>query len=426
MNSGNMRAQFTRALSLSIGVWDQAVSSLTNFAAVVLVARASSASDFGWFAVGFTTALLLLAIVRTLTCEPLMIQYSTVPIEARRQAGAVATGAALAIGTGLGVLIVFTAALAPNRDLATILLIVGIGLPAILLQDCLRFYFFTLNSPARALIIDGLWGGTQVVAFVVVLHQFPTHPSAFMAAWFATAFISACAGLLIANLRPAPLQTAWWIRDNWRLIRSYMAEQLLISGSGHLAVYAVGFVAGPASLGGLKAAQTLYGPLSVVFTGLRSVLIPHGMRRSAAPSATGLRLMCLKVSALSATLALVWGLSMLLIPSTWGKQLLGETWLLAAPLVVPLMVWKVGSGLGLGAMLELRITIALRNSFLARTSTATMVLLGGVVGAVGWGAYGAAWGLGLGSVLGSQVYWYFVSKSSSSSTGSPRAISSST
>ena len=74
-----------RRASWSFG--DQALSSLTNFALAVVVARAVTAEEFGAFGLAFSAYLLVLGLVRAVTAEPLLVRASHVePAEHARQA----------------------------------------------------------------------------------------------------------------------------------------------------------------------------------------------------------------------------------------------------------------------------------------------------------------------------------------------------
>jgi hypothetical protein len=65
---------------LGWGLADQALSSLTNFALAVLVARAVSTSALGAFGLSFTTYTITLGATRALCSEPLTVRYSATPV----------------------------------------------------------------------------------------------------------------------------------------------------------------------------------------------------------------------------------------------------------------------------------------------------------------------------------------------------------
>ena len=66
--------QFARRLSW--GVADQALSSLTNFAVAILVARSLGTEELGAFSIAFATYLIAVNASRGLATDPLVVRYS--------------------------------------------------------------------------------------------------------------------------------------------------------------------------------------------------------------------------------------------------------------------------------------------------------------------------------------------------------------
>ena len=84
------------------GVGDQALSSVTNFAVAVVVARNVSTAEFGAFTLAFAAYLIILTISRAVTTEPLTIRYSTAGLEGWRSGTTRAVGGAVLFGVGSG------------------------------------------------------------------------------------------------------------------------------------------------------------------------------------------------------------------------------------------------------------------------------------------------------------------------------------
>ncbi len=57
------------------GLGDQMVSSLTNVALTIMVARSVSADEFGTFSLLLATYLVCVTLVRGLTSEPLLVRF---------------------------------------------------------------------------------------------------------------------------------------------------------------------------------------------------------------------------------------------------------------------------------------------------------------------------------------------------------------
>src|SRR5258706_8241603 len=77
---------------------DQALTSLTNFALGIVVARSVGPSDFGAFSLAFATYLAMLNASRAVATQPLLIRYVAVPAAVWRRGTQMATGTVLVLG----------------------------------------------------------------------------------------------------------------------------------------------------------------------------------------------------------------------------------------------------------------------------------------------------------------------------------------
>ncbi|MGH3932903.1 MAG: hypothetical protein ACRDTF_23345, partial [Pseudonocardiaceae bacterium] len=96
------RAGRAAAGRLSWGLGDQAVSSLTNFAVGIYVARSLGVADFGIFSLAWVTYGVVLNISRGLATDPLVVRFSGEPTESWRTAVSRTSGTALLVGLGAG------------------------------------------------------------------------------------------------------------------------------------------------------------------------------------------------------------------------------------------------------------------------------------------------------------------------------------
>ena len=130
------------------GLADQSVSSLTNAAVSLYIARALGAAQFGAFSLAYVTYSFALTASRGLATDPLLVRYSSVEVKAWKRAVAASTGTATVMGliTGTGSLVIGAATTGTTR-LAFIAL--GLTLPGLLLQDSWRYSFFALGKGAN-------------------------------------------------------------------------------------------------------------------------------------------------------------------------------------------------------------------------------------------------------------------------------------
>ena len=124
----------------SWGLADQALSSLTNFALSLLVAREVGIDQLGVFSLVFATYLLALGVSRSLNSDALAVRYSAAGEPAWREGAAAAAGAAVGLGLAAG-LACALAGLVADGLLGDALVVLGLGLPGLLLQDVWRFAF---------------------------------------------------------------------------------------------------------------------------------------------------------------------------------------------------------------------------------------------------------------------------------------------
>ena len=170
-------------------------------------------------------------------------------------------------------------------------------------------------------------------------------------------------------------------------------------------------MAGLASLGAIKAAQALLGPLRVFLLAAPLVFIPEAVRlREEDPD----RILGLvrRVSFGLAGLALVAGAAVMALPDAVGEALVGSTWPLAQPVLLPQAALMATFGVTAGALAGLRALADPRRSLRARLSVVPLSIVGGVGGAVLTDtAAGALWGLAAGNAVGAVIWWVLFRRS---------------
>ena len=164
------RGLFQVVRRLGWGVADQAISSLSNFALGVFVARTFGATSFGAFALAFVTYTVVINASRGLATDPLLVRYSGDVTRRWRRATSEATGTALLVGVAAGAVCVVAGLLLPD-PVGPVFVALGVGLPGLALQDSWRFAFFARGSGSSAFINDLIWTVLLVLALVVAPQQ---------------------------------------------------------------------------------------------------------------------------------------------------------------------------------------------------------------------------------------------------------------
>lgn len=385
-------------------VVDQGISSFSNFAAAVLVARSVSDRSFGAFTVAFLVYTFVLSVGRALVSQPLAIRASA--RTEQHDEIAAASGAALFCGAVSG-LIVSSAGVAVGGPTGEALMVTGVLLPALLLQDTWRFALFTVGRPARAAVNDLAWLGAQVTLIVLVLRMVGTSVTLLTAAWASGAVVAAALGVRQTAVSPAIGQALGYLRRHLALGWRFAGENVVGNGSFQLTMLAIGTTVGVAGVGALRGAAVLFGPLQVAIFALATGGIAEGSRLLERLPHRVLPLLA-AVSAVLFAVSLTWGGLLLAVPDSLGHDVLGDTWPAARELVVPYAATTGGWAVAVGALLALRIVAAASASLRLALIIACVTFAGGVSGAILWGAAGGAWGFAVGAWANALGAWWLV------------------
>ncbi|MFE2104959.1 hypothetical protein ACFXAF_03640 [Kitasatospora sp. NPDC059463] len=386
---------------LSWGLADQAVSSMTNFAVGVFVARSLGVTAFGVFSLAWLTYGLVLNVARGLATDPLMVRFSGVPEALWRSAAARSSGTALVIGSSLGAGCLLVG-LGLGGRIGPAFVSLGLALPALLLQDSRRFAFFAAGAGRKAFTNDLVQGVALVPAMVVAARVGTV--AAFLLAWGAAAAVAAGYGFLQSGIRPRVTGARGWLREQRDLGSRYLVENVSLSAAGQLRAYGLGAIAGVGAVGTVRGAELLLGPFLALLMGLSLVTVAEAARvlRQASHRLGGF---CLRLGGGQAAAALLWGGALLLMPDRLGELVLGDVWHSSSQLIVPATLGVAGAGLGTGAAAGLRALAAARRSLRCQLFASACYLGGGLGGAALAGTAGSAWGVATATACGSAVWW---------------------
>lgn len=392
-------------LRLSWGLADQAMSSLTNFAVTVYVARTLGAVQFGAYSLAYVTYSFALNASRGLATDPLMVRFSGADVRTWRRAVAASSGTALLAGVAAGAAAIAVAMLLDGTAAAAFVAL-GCTLPGLLLQDSWRYAFFALGRGGRAFLNDTVWAATMLPALVCLRITGHATVFAFVLAWGAAATVAAAIGPWQARALPRPDHAWQWVWRHRDLGPRYLAENTANSGAAQLRTYGVGLIAGLAAVGYVQAASTLMGPFLVVFMGMSLVTIPEAtavLHRSPAH----LRPFCLLVGGGLAAGGAAWGAILLIaLPRGLGDWLLGPIWRPAYGLILPLTISVIGACFIAGATAGLHALGAARRSLRAMTLSAAIYLACGLAGAAAGGALGSVRGVAVATFIGALAWWW--------------------
>lgn len=386
------------------GVADQALASLTNFALVVVVARQSTPTAFGLFALVFATYSIALGCCRAICSEPLAVRFSHVSSSAWREGAALATGSAVAVGMLAGALCA-TIGLAAGGQAQGLFLILGVSLPGLLLQDTWRYAFFADRRGPQAFVNDAMYALILLPGIVALVLAGHADAQALLALWGGAALVAAVFGMRQARLVPHPSSVGVWWRRQADLAPRYVAEFIAVTGDAQLVLYGVAALTSLGAVAALRGGLLLLGPLNILVFGATLSALPEAVRLlRLAPKrlivASGL------IASALAVLTLLWAGLLLALPSSVGKSIIGPVWNDARPVILPLAICGAALGVVVGAVIGLRALAAVRRSLRARLTVSPIIFASALVGAAMGGAVGAAWGLAVGQTIAAIVFWY--------------------
>lgn len=378
---------------------DQAVSGASNVLITVLAARVLGTASFGLFGIVFLVYVVVIGAFRALICEPLLVH----PVEVRERPGD-AIGAAGVVGLGLGAVIALTGVVVTlwNGDAGTALLVLGIFLPLLTLQDAGRYLAFALHRPANALVLDVVWL-VVLLAAVGVLSATDRHGLTwFIVGWAASGAVAGVLVLCQHRRARVHLQVVW-VRQTWGFSWRYLVSYTASQGAALLASLALGAIAGARALGAVNGALLLIRPF-VMFQAASVAAGTAEISRSPRDNGSLLR-HAWRNSGLTVGVAAVNAVVLLVLPARIGRLVLGETWDAAHPLLLAAAVQILFIALTAGVRSSMLGSRAIDKTVKIEVVSMVVLLVLVMAGAVRDGAEGALWGVALGHAFVAAIWW---------------------
>ena len=384
---------------ISVIAIDQMIAGASNLMMSVLAARVLGTVHFAFWTIIFLVYILALGIARALVHDPLLVHTE----EAEKRPGEV-IGTSMLLGLGVGVLVAAAGVVARlwQTDLGNSLIVLGVCMPLLMFQDLGRYLGFATKQPGRSVVLDSVWLGV-LIPTVVVLYLADLHTLTwFVLAW---AGVGGATGLLIFwQYRGYRVErTLAWVRYTWSFSWRYLISYSATQGSSLIGSSAVGAIAGARQLGGLNGTVLLARPFGTIQVGAVTATVAEIHRSSGEPNVA--RRYSLRISAVTTVVALINGAIMLALPDKAGRQVLGATWDVAKPMLLPTAAQLVALGVITGARAGLLGLRGIRRAVVIDVVSTIGVLASTAIGAVLNGAVGALWGAALWQAALSVVWW---------------------
>jgi O-antigen/teichoic acid export membrane protein len=337
---------------------DQGLFSITNVALSFAVAHEVSASSFGAFSIAYMVYILVINVARAIVSEPLIVRFAATSQSEIFDAAQDATGFALVFGIVVAVPCALAGFLLPG-ELGKGLIGLAIFLPGILLQDSYRFTFFAEGEPQRAALNDTfcavvLFGGLGTLIAIGTQSVF-----IYLVTWGGGTTLAALFGMAQTRVLPRPGRWRLWFTENVHLATGFVTDYVLLIAASQIGSFAVGFVSGLNSLGGLRAANVLMGPVTTMIAAARVTVLPEAVR-ARAKSVQKFRSVILTISIGLGSLTAVIGGALCLLPDSAGHLILGQSWKLSHHLLPYVVLGTIAIGLNLGPLVGLRVLRAPR------------------------------------------------------------------
>lgn len=310
-------------LRFGLTATDQCVSSVSNFAVGVAVARLAGVAGFGGYSLAYAIWLVVAAFHRSLITDLMSIENDVQKPDGSDQvrlglAGEVCLGITSGVGfaaAGLVMLIV------GEHQFGICFLVLGPFLPFLLAQDYWRWVGFMKARPGSSLANDVLFLGVQFAVFGLLLSSGIHSLGLAVGAWGLGALAGAAYGCRQHHLTPGVKGGVERIRLRWRLSRWLVGVDVISSTQAQAYLLLTGAFLGPIGVGGLKSAANLVtGPSLVLLQAGGSIGLPEASRGLNDCGWPGLRRVQRVVTAAGVTGV---GLIALLIVF-FGRQLLAD------------------------------------------------------------------------------------------------------
>jgi O-antigen/teichoic acid export membrane protein len=269
-----------RRQTFTWGFASQAACSATNFGLSLLAGRALGPAGLGVVFVGFTFYLAVLLFQRSLLTDPLVSVSSALDPAARDRATRSAL-TVLGLWACLVTLLVLVAGLLlPDPAGDGLLLFLPWLIPA-LVQDFWRVVLFRESRGAAGALNDAVWLAVMLVSAPLVLVFESSW--AVVGCWGLGALTSMVFGFFQVRLRPEAVTSAvrWWRSQAWPLGRWLGASGAVYTLGTQGLIFLLAFILDASALGGLRAVESIFAPLSLLGPALMLPGLPAVSRKLA-------------------------------------------------------------------------------------------------------------------------------------------------
>jgi O-antigen/teichoic acid export membrane protein len=256
------------------GLADQTVISATNFATLLILARALDSWEFGAFVLAYTALLFLNGIQTALVTQPHNVlgqnreQEDYIRYTSSTAFGQILLSALLSILVLIGA----TTIAAFGRNAALVVLALAVTIVPWQCQEFVRRVLYTEGRLATAFAVDVVSYGSQVAVLLVVVSFSAIDAAGALYVAGTTSLLGAAIGAWNIRRSIGRSLARGALKENWtfgKWLAAALAASLL---AGQLYIYLTGAVRGATAAAALKAAQIVLGPLNTFLLFLFTIL----------------------------------------------------------------------------------------------------------------------------------------------------------
>jgi O-antigen/teichoic acid export membrane protein len=258
-------------------------------------------------------------------------------------------------------------------------------------QDTWRNLLFRDGRPAAAATNDAVW--FLGMAAVVPVAYLQGSDWAVVACWGVGAVCGAVIGFFQTGTRPRPVRASvrWARTDAFGFGKWNAGAALVANIGGNASTFVLSIVLGAEALGGLRSAQTIFAPLTLILPAINLPGLPAVARAWVAGPRVA-RSLAIRLSGLAIAAVGIYLIGLLLGGWRLLSLLFGEDFAGFRNLIPPIAVGQLLTAGAVGWLLLLKAQLRGRVLLVSRATgaVATLVLVG--ILASRFGLLGAAWG----------------------------------
>jgi O-antigen/teichoic acid export membrane protein len=401
----------TKSASIILGCGDQAVVSVSSFAALVMVGRWTDPSQLGAYAVGLSVLALVLAAQEALVARPYSIYLHRpdgTPAEHAFNSLVLSALLGLAAALSAGTLAMLLSSFNVHRGLVEIAWVIAGTVPLVLLRDFARRFAFAHLKISMALKIDVATGILTVGAIGMLGWAGQLSAATALAAVGVSCGLAAFGWLYLARAEFAfgLRQLAATFRRSWELGKWFLSGMLAVQAQGYMIQWLALAITGAAVTGVYAACASIVAFANPIIYGFCNVLTPKYVHTLKTENVLALRRRVAHDALLLATAMGVFCIAIFAVGDETMRLLYqAPEYTGHGTVLAVLSVAALAAAAGIPASLALAAAERARTLAVLKAASAVLTLL--LVSALlpPWGLLGAGFGILAAEVAGSIGQW---------------------